>query len=189
MNDKTAGIIAPRHPCEGTRISASPKAKRPENRAASKWVETDPKPDSVGAAAPGHHLSSSIVADGVDRPTLPDRAGHPQTRVYMAFQPAGFTPPTRRRAELWALTPLFSPLPPQSDGGIVSVALSVARQTGAFPLGSAAPRAVRTFLSAPWDAAMPDPFQYNKDTRFSAPVSVDLQPSALRGISSYNLPL
>lgn len=47
----------------------------------------------------------------------------------ISLQQTGFTTSPRHRGQLWALTPLFSPLPSQQPkrmrGGIVSVALSL----------------------------------------------------------------
>ncbi len=104
-----------------------------------------------------HHLSTQQVTLILYRPTLPDWARYPQARVYMVFQPARFTLLIDCPMRLWALTPLFSPLPafprPRSVRGGRYMSLwhflyPVCAES--FPLGSAVRYAVRTFLFSPF---------------------------------------
>lgn len=114
-------------------------------------VKNTCKPDSVPPTKSEnfHHLSSRLVAEPVNRPTLPDQTSSLQAWVYMVFQSARFTSPEHHCPELWALTPLFSPLPQSEFGAVLSLwhylypPIAIG---GLFLLGSAVLCIVRTFL-------------------------------------------
>ena len=90
-----------------------------------------------------YHLSCSVVAGGIQRPTPRHRTNSPTATVYMALQPMMRTA-SGVTAEPVGSYPAFSPLPARRPAVIFCCAHT---PRGAFPLGSMVSCVARTFLS------------------------------------------